>query len=303
MQLDRTLIAIHERSLLEIFDLTLHVVRKYFWPLLATLAIGTTPVAVINQLILGWILDVEHRDGFFYTEESDSIVRYLWDMTLLTFITAPLASVFATKFLGDAVFVERPSLRSVLAAVSRQGLRISWCQLIVRGILPAWMFMAAIERESDFQPGTEILLLGGLAFYSAIVRAWRPFINEIVLLEGNPLRSRSSSVTTVGRRSAYLHSPSSGDLVGRWIGSAAITCLLAFVVFGTFLFTSGVFLNDWRPGPFMLLFIYPLSLWIVAGFLTVVRFLSYLDLRIRHEGWETELLLRAEAVRLAGRIA
>ena len=31
----------------------------------------------------------------------------------------------------------------------------------------------------------------------------------------------------------------------------------------------------------------------------VVRFLSYLDLRIRHEGWEVELLMRAEALRLA----
>jgi hypothetical protein len=51
----------------------------------------------------------------------------------------------------------------------------------------------------------------------------------------------------------------------------------------------------------MLLTIYPLSLWMVAGFMTVVRFLGYLDLRIRHEGWETELLLRAEASRLAGR--
>jgi hypothetical protein len=32
-----------------------------------------------------------------------------------------------------------------------------------------------------------------------------------------------------------------------------------------------------------------------------VRFLSYLDLRIRHEGWEVELLMRAEGLRLVGK--
>jgi hypothetical protein len=36
----------------------------------------------------------------------------------------------------------------------------------------------------------------------------------------------------------------------------------------------------------------------VVAFFAIVRFLSYLDLRIRHEGWEVELLMRAEAVRL-----
>ena len=81
-----------------------------------------------------------------------------------------------------------------------------------------------------------------------------------------------------------------------------IAILLTGTVFGTFLFISGVFFNDWWPGPTMLLTIFPLSMWIVAGFMTVARFLSYLDLRIRHEGWEVELLLRAEATRMASRM-
>jgi hypothetical protein len=42
----------------------------------------------------------------------------------------------------------------------------------------------------------------------------------------------------------------------------------------------------------------PLAMWIVAGYFCVVRFLSYLDLRIRREGWEVELRMRAEAARL-----
>jgi hypothetical protein len=51
---------------------------------------------------------------------------------------------------------------------------------------------------------------------------------------------------------------------------------------------------DW----FRLHVLYPACLWLVVAFLAVVRFLSYLDLRIRHEGWEVELLMRAESLRL-----
>jgi hypothetical protein len=175
--------------------------------------------------------------------------------------------------------------------------------LFVRGVLGAYLLLLSVDREEEFNIGIEFFLFGGLIAYSAAVRAWRPFINEIILLECNPLVAGKEGNITIGKRSSHLHSPSSGDLFARWMGSAAIACLLTGTVFGGFLFCSGVFFNDWRPGPWMLLTVYPLSLWIVAGFLTVVRFLSYLDLRIRHEGWETELLLRAEAARMAGRVA
>jgi hypothetical protein len=43
---------------------------------------------------------------------------------------------------------------------------------------------------------------------------------------------------------------------------------------------------------------FQLAVWTTVGFFTVVRFLSYLDLRIRREGWEVELKMRAEAARL-----
>ena len=45
------------------------------------------------------------------------------------------------------------------------------------------------------------------------------------------------------------------------------------------------------------------AIWIVMGYSTVVRFLSYLDLRIRNEGWEIELKMRAEAARLTRQVA
>jgi hypothetical protein len=47
---------------------------------------------------------------------------------------------------------------------------------------------------------------------------------------------------------------------------------------------------------------YHLLLWAVVGFTTVLRFLSYLNLRIRREGWDVELQVRAERARLSHQI-
>ncbi|MGE0756937.1 MAG: hypothetical protein AB7F89_09080 [Pirellulaceae bacterium] len=303
MQLDRTLISIRERSLLETLDLSLHTVRRYFSPLAITFCLAALPLFVVNHFLLGWILDVEYRDTYFYSEEGGAIARYVWDMSLLVILEAPLASIFATKFLGDAVFVERPRIRRVAEDVARRAGPLAWCQLLVRGILPAWLFLAIVPRDSEFSVGIEFLLLGSLAGYSCLLRGFRPYVNEIILLEQNPLVARSNRALTIGKRSHYLHTPSSGDLFARWCGTAAIAVMLTGTVFGAFLFVSGVFFNRWQPGPIMLVVSYPLSLWIVAGFMTVTRFLNYLDLRIRHEGWEVELLLRAEAHRMASRPA
>lgn len=73
MQLDRTLIAVHERNLLETFDLSLHVVRKYAWPLAVTFAIGAIPLAILNHFLVGWIMNPDVRESFFYVEEAGMI--------------------------------------------------------------------------------------------------------------------------------------------------------------------------------------------------------------------------------------
>lgn len=303
MQLDQTQIAIHERGLLEIFDLSLHTVRRYAWPLLVTFSLGAIPMLLLNYFLVSWMIDIEEQASFFYLDEANTISRYLWNATLLVVLEAPLASVFATKFLGDAVFVERPQIRNVIRDVGRMIWRIAFSQLLVRGVAFAWLLMMMLAPQSNFNFLIEGLGLGLLAAYSCFLRALRPYVNEIILLEQNPLISRSDTVITINKRSTHLHSPSGSDLSARWLGSAGIAILLSAMVFGVFISVSGVFLNDWRPGPWMLKTVYPASLWIVAGFMTVVRFLSYLDLRIRHEGWEVELLLRAEAARLMNRLA
>lgn len=302
MQLDKTRIAIRERGLLETFDLALHVVRHHAGALIATSALGALPMMLINQVLLGWMLEAEFRETGLFSEEAATIFRYLWDMTLLVVLEAPLSSVFTTAFLGKIVFVDRPSITEVFRDVIFLLPRVFWCQLVVRAVAPAWLLLLTLERYSDFNAAIEFLLLGGLTAWSVGMRAFRPFINEIVLLERNPLRASSPGTLTVGRRSMQLHAPSGADLLARWTGSAFFAVLLTMAVWGCFVCLAGVFFNNWRPGTVMSGYLLPLSMWIVAGYMTVVRFLSYLDLRIRHEGWEVELRMRAEAARLAPRM-
>jgi hypothetical protein len=60
-----------------------------------------------------------------------------------------------------------------------------------------------------------------------------------------------------------------------------------------------IFTNRWALDSQFYWLFFPLALWIVGGWMAVVRFVGYLDLRIRREGWEVELLMRAEAARWA----
>lgn len=302
MQLDHARIAVRERSLTDTLDLALHVIRRYASPLMVSTALGILPLLFLNQLLLGWIMNFEYRAAYFWIDDAGSIMRFLWDMTLLIFIEAPLASVFATTFLGRAVFEERPGIREVIREVTRRFSALLICQGIIRGIVPVWLLLATLDRYGDFNGFSEGFLLPLLACYSGCLRAFRPYLNEIILLERNPLRAPRASEMTIGRRSGLLHGPSAGESLNRAIGMGLISVPLTIAIFGLFLFCSGVLLNYWSPGPLMVQIGYPLALWTVAGFLGVVRFLNYLNLRIRQEGWEVELRLRAEASRLTGKL-
>lgn len=291
MQLDSTSIAIRERTLLDTLDLSLHVVRVYAVPLAVTLAMGVVPLMLINYFLFGWMSDIPDLDTNFP-------FRFVWHMTAQIFLQAPLASVFATCFLGRIVFLERPRYSEVARGVAKAWLPLLLCQLLQRGVGAGWLLELANERTPEFEPFLEGFLLVVLILYAAFMRAFRPFINEVVLLEHNPLRGRKNSrAPSIGRRSAMLHGASSGELFSRSLGSSLIGLGLIFACYGVFLFGAGVFFNDWSQSRWMVQLFLPLSMWIVAGYLAVFRFLSYLDVRIRQEGWEVELQLRAESAR------
>jgi len=293
VQLDNTRIAVRERNLLETFDLALHVVREFWRPWLACSLLAILPLAVLNYALIGWMADIDYAEDYIP-------FRFYWTMSLLVYLEAPLASSLVIGFLGPAVFMERPSVRQVLREVMQFAPQLTLCQLLLRGILPAWLLLLTLDRY-DVNIFVEVFLLPGLAIYATVVRALRPNISEIILLEKNPLRAKNPNQLTIGKRSAHLHDPSASDLFGRWIGSAMLCALLVGIVFTTLVVAVGVLFSQWLPGWYTAEFLYPAALWTVAAFMSVVRFLNYLDLRIRHEGWEVELLMRAEGMRLAGK--
>jgi hypothetical protein len=227
-------------------------------------------------------------------------------------------------YLGPAVFMEKRTVRQVIADVfrfrrtrpddTRPIVNLFLCQLLLRGILPAWLLYLTIERDY-FNGWQEGFFIPAIACYSAAMRAFRPYINEIILLEKNPLFSKDPGRITIAKRSSHLHGPSSADLFVRWIVAAMIGLMFIGMALLTAVIAMGVLVSrslvevevetGWptlNVGWFELQILYPACLWLVVAYFSVARFLSYLDLRIRHEGWEVELLMRAEALRMAAKL-
>ena len=289
MRLDRTRIAIRERSLLDILDLSLRVAAAYPVAIILGTLAAALPLYFLNEYLCGWMSGAG--------DDPSAVTRYVWTISLLVFLEAPLASAAVTLYLGQALFLEHPGPRDILRRIRRSLFSLIWCQVVLRGILAAWLLVHFADRTTEFS-SQEIWLIF-LAIVIALYRATRPFINEIVLLEQNPIRSKGDYQITVRRRSTMLHNPSAGDLFARWLMSALVACALVMSLLFAIWWAKGMLLFQWEWGWAMLHIGVPACMWITAGYFSVVRFLSYLDLRIRREGWEVELVVKAAAVQLA----
>ncbi|QDU29201.1 hypothetical protein ETAA8_43080 [Anatilimnocola aggregata] len=291
MQLDNTRISIRERNLLETVDLSFRVLREFWKPWLICSLLAIVPLAILNALLLGWMAaDMD------FVEEWPA--RYFWTMAVFIYFEAPLASIFVVGYMGPAVFMEKPTIKQVFWDTLRQFPSLFIAQCLLRCVLPVWLLAAMMDRIEPNWPIEAFVIPFLLLPLATAVRAFRPYINEIILLEKNPLRSNNPQVLTIGKRSAHLHGPYGSDLFVRWLGTLLISlALVAMIGVSTLTLQSVLFSNselNW-----LLVYIwYPAVLWTVVSLISLVRFLDYLDLRIRHEGWEVELLMKAEALRL-----
>ena len=100
-----------------------------------------------------------------------------------------------------------------------------------------------------------------------------------------------------------MHGGMGGELFSRALGSLLVSCLLIAALLFTLLFLRGMLFGNWDVTPLLMVVVTQIAIWTVMGYFAVVRFLSYLDLRIRREGWEVDLRLRAEGERLAKQLA
>ncbi len=274
LQFDKTRIVVRERAYVDVLDLALRLIRVYAGPLLLAFTAGIVPIAVFNAWLLADYAERDFELGF--------PLAYMFYMALLILFEAPLATAPATLYLGKAVFTERPDAREIARELRQSLPQLLLCQVLLRLWYLRWSYL-----------------------------------NEVILLERNRLRQEKGGGESTLQRARILHLGEGGDLVARGFGVIIVGGLLFASIWLSILALRGMLLQGWsffvfrsmlwalltgqldweflRP---MFRFYFPLAIWIVVAYFTVVRFLSYLDLRIRREGWEVELIMRAERARL-----
>ncbi|HET6883344.1 MAG TPA: hypothetical protein VFI31_24555 [Pirellulales bacterium] len=272
MQLDKTRIAIRERSFIDILDLALAVLREHAGPLTLALLAGAVPAALVNH----WLLDDVLLDDAL---DPGDLAWYFFLLALLICWELPLATAPIALYLGQALFLERPSAGKLAKDFAASLPQILLYQVLMRGAL-VWFVMTI-----------PILFVG-----------W-PYLSEIILLERNPWRKRSPAGTSTFTRSSNMHGRNRGELFTRWFGSLLLGGLLLLIFWRSLWYLVRVLSGELESSTPQFTVWFNVALWLVIGFFAIVRFLSYLDLRIRTEGWEVELLLRAEAARLTRQIA
>ena len=154
-----------------------------------------------------------------------------------------------------------------------------------------------IDRNSEFSL-TEFWFIFMIPAVGLLLRATRPFAPEILGLELCPLRSTRPAEIPYRIRSSGLHRYLASEHLYRFVASAIFATLLLGSVIAAQMFIIGASTGNWLWNYWFDYVGLPLSLWGVGLLIAVFRFLAYLDSRIRLEGWEIELRLKAEALRL-----
>lgn len=268
MQLDSTQIAIRERSFPDILDLSLRLIRTHALPLLVTSVLGAAPMIALDA----WLLNSSVPDEYF--ELENLINYYVWLLWLISW-QMPLASAWTTLYLGQALFLEHPSPRRMLQEFRESFPQFFLYQILLRGLL-------------------HIICVGIFVCYIG----W-PLMTEVILLERNPLAKKKSGGPSTGTRLKQLHGKSRGDLMGRWLASLIVSVVwLAAALMAAYVLRNMLTGNADDERVVHIWYV-PVAIWAMISYFNVVRFLSYLDLRIRTEGWEIELRMRAEGARIS----
>ena len=193
---------------------------------------------------------------------------YICLQSMFILFELPTASALLTLYLGQAMFLESPSPRRIFSEFSHSLPQLFVFQMLLRGLL----IVACIFPLLLYYVGS-------------------PYLNEIILLERN-------KISNTLKRSSVLHAQSSNLLIGRWLAAILLSSMLFLALWQSLAFFRQKLFGGSLMDLYTFTWEWPLAMWLVCGLFAIVRYLSYLDLRIRREGWEIELRMRAEAARL-----
>ncbi len=275
-QLDENRIAIRERKYVDLLDLSLKVVARHAGPLALAITAGAGPMILLNHCLLVGFVDQNAVFGEplrnlstiggipIGLTASGGLLWYMLIVLLLIFLETPVATGAMTLYLGQAMFSRRPNARQV------------WRDL--RGSLPQLLVFQTLLRPF-------------LLFY--------PYLDEVILLERNPMQAEGRGTLSTARRCIKLHKGAVANAIVFRLFGLGIGVVVFAGIWLAILAARAILLGTAAIDLPMQTVYFQVSVWGAVGFFCVVRFLNYLNLRIRREGWEVELKLRAEAARLA----
>ncbi len=299
MQLDRTEIVIRQRSASELLDLSLRVLKRHGLKIAGACAILGIPFLIADVWVSAWMFSEEAvMAAEQIADPQDYLrIRHAVHLVVLFLFQFPLISLPATMFLGDQVFFEAPTFKQLFRRLREIWFQTVWVLGIARLAIVSLVLAFFVNHNTTFDPAAELMMLLGLATV-LLVRAVWPFAPEILGLERCLLRATPDSPISYSARRSGLHQSVSSDHVGRFIACSLTATLLATVISGALLTAISALIGNLDLSIWYDRILIPLVMWLVGLFVVVFRFLSYLDSRIRLEGWELELRLRAEGIRV-----
>ena len=254
MHAEGLMITVRPRGILECLDLAVAFCGRRPLPVALATAIGAVPCMLVNRVC--------------FANASDDAALVA---AMVLGVESAWAAVPLTLYLGQSVFSDRFSWRAAARGFLGGLPALIVFQTILRGLCLATVLLAPVALAGMYYLDQIILLER-----PALTRLWRRrgainqgrlgailmlvSIDALVVTVGTTLGTdflATMSRTWHGRGIAW--SDSSGDLVAA--------------------------LFSWHG---------QIAFWAACGFLTVFRFFTYLDMRIRREGWDIELSLRAE---------
>jgi|694.fasta_scaffold00030_82 hypothetical protein len=300
MQLDRTEIEIRQRSALELLDLSLRVFNRHWARLILAGALQGLPMMVLNLSLIGWMLSDESiliADG-----QIDPMTavgsRYLAHLIVLFCSQLPLMFLPVTLLLGAQVFYQPLTTGQLLAQVRRLWIPVIGILGFLRlGLVPLLM-EPLVDRSVEFDATTEVLTLFVFFPLALFTRTFWPYAPEIIVLERCPLRSKQVGTVNYSARRQMLHGSMVAENLVYFLQAALFGGLLVAMLMGSTLFVQAMLTGSWQLNWGMYVIAFPACLWLVGIFMSVFRFLTYIDTRIRLEGWEIDLIMRAEGQRL-----
>lgn len=227
---------------------------------LALVVVRNRPVPLTLAALAG-VAPCAALNAWLTSDPGFPLIYYLGALA----VEAPWATAPLTVVLGGLMFGERPSAVRVARALVRGLPALVFFQLVIRSVLTAFLVTFPI------------------------IPAKLAFLDEVILLE-------RGKVTAAVKRSSTLTGSRGGDFFGQWLaqvffGAAFVACFwfgtggIVNALIGTELTWDEPGWGDlygWRA---------QLAVWLAISFFGVARFLTYIDQRIRLEGWEVKLRL------------